>query len=119
LQTLAEQRWILSPLPSSSRLLFDELFLERGLAPPAPTVESASVHSNMAMAAATDLLALAPLAVARRFIAAGQLDKLTVAVDLTTMAIWGIWRRTSENDALVMRFRDALVLASVGRVRKR
>ncbi|MDB5858450.1 MAG: bacterial regulatory helix-turn-helix protein LysR family protein [Ramlibacter sp.] len=119
LQALAEQGWILSPPPSSSRLLFDDLFLERGLAPPAATVESASVHSNMAMAASTNLLALAPLAVARRYLAVGQLDKLPVAVDLTTMAIWGIWRRTGENDALVTRFRDALVLASVGRVRKR
>jgi DNA-binding transcriptional LysR family regulator len=119
LQALAAQGWVLQPRPSSSRLLFDDLFLVRGLTPPAPTVESGSIHSNMAMVASTDLLALAPLAVARRYIAAGQMERLAAAVDLTSMAISAIWRRTSENDALVARFRDALVLASVGRLRKR
>jgi DNA-binding transcriptional LysR family regulator len=119
LRTLAEQRWILSPRPSSSRVLFDDLFLVRGLAPPQPTVESVSVHSNMDMAATTDLLAIAPLAVARRHIASGRLHKLPATVDLTGMSVSAIWRRTGENDALVARFRDALVLASVGRVRRK
>ncbi|CAN7770055.1 LysR substrate-binding domain-containing protein [Variovorax sp. LjRoot84] len=119
LRTLGEQQWILPPLPSSSRLLFDELFLMRGLTPPLPTVESVSVHSNMDMVATTDLLAVAPLAVVRRHVASGHLHKLPVSVDLTGMSISVIWRRTGESDALVTRFRDALVLASAGRARKK
>jgi DNA-binding transcriptional LysR family regulator len=119
LRTLADQGWILQPPPSSSRLVFDELFLMRGLTPPAPSVESASIHSNMGVAATTDLLAVAPLTVARRYMASGQLHKLPASVDLTAMSISAIWRRTGESDALVARFRDALVLASVGRVRKK
>jgi hypothetical protein len=35
------------------------------------------------------------------------------------MSVSAIWRRTGENDALVARFRDALVLASVGKLRKK
>jgi DNA-binding transcriptional LysR family regulator len=119
LRALGEQRWILAPRPSSSRVLFDDLFLVRGMTPPPPTVESASVHSYMDMVATTDLLAISPMVVARRFIASGRLHKLPVSVDLTGMSISAIWRRTGENDALVARFRDALVLASVGRLRKK
>jgi DNA-binding transcriptional LysR family regulator len=119
LKTLGRQKWILAPRPSSSRLLFDELFLERGLSPPMPTVESQSVHSNMDMVATTDLLGMAPLAVARRHVAAGRVHRLPVMVNLAGMSISVIWRKSSGNDAMVTRFRDALVLASVGSVRKK
>lgn len=119
LRALAQQSWVLPPPPSSTRTLFDELFLVRGLTPPGPTVESASLHSNLMMIATTDLLALAPRVVAQHYIAAGQLQKLPAAVALTGMSVSAIWRRTGENDALVARFRDALVLASVGKLRKK
>jgi DNA-binding transcriptional LysR family regulator len=119
LRALAQQSWVLPPAPSSTRTLFDELFLVRGLTPPAPTVESASVQSNLMMVATTDLLALAPRVVAQHYIAAGRLQKLPAAVTLTGMSVSAIWRRTGENDALVARFRDALVLASVGKLRKK
>ncbi len=119
LAALAQQNWILAPLPSSSRLLFDNLFLERGLTPPVPVMESASVHSNLEMVAVSDLLAVAPMSVARRMISQGALRKLKVSADLTGMSISVIWRRTGEADPLVSRFRDALVVASMGRVRKK
>jgi DNA-binding transcriptional LysR family regulator len=118
LSALARQDWILAPLPSSSRLLFDNLFLERGLTPPVPVIESASVHSNMEIVAGSDLLAVVPMAVARRMIAQGVLRKLHVSVDLTGMSISVVWRRTGEADPLFSRFRDALVVASMGRTRK-
>ena len=119
LAVLAKQDWILAPLPSSSRLLFDNIVLERGLTPPVAVMESASVHSNLEMVAESDLLAVAPISIARRMITQGALRKLHVSADLTGMSISVIWRRTSEADTLVSRFRDALVVASMGRVRKK
>ena len=118
LNALARQDWILAPLPASSRLLFDNLFLERGLTPPVPVIESASVPSNMEIVASSDLLAVVPMSVARRMIAEGVLRKLHVSVELTGMSIAVIWRRTGEADDLIGRFRDALVVASMGRSRK-
>lgn len=112
LSVLAEQGWILQPPPSSTRLLFDELFLDRGMAPPVPVVESASVHSNIAMVAATDLLAVVPLPVAQRMIAKGELQRLPARVELTRMSLSIVWRRTADADPLVSRFRDAVVAAS-------
>jgi DNA-binding transcriptional LysR family regulator len=119
LSVLAQQEWILAPEPFSSRLVFDEIFLERGLSPPVPVIESASVHSNIEIVAVTDLLAVAPLSLARRMITQGTLRKLQVSATLTGMSISFIWRRTGDTDALIGRFRDALVVASVGRVRKK
>jgi DNA-binding transcriptional LysR family regulator len=116
--TLARSGWILQPAPSSTRLAFDELFLLRGLPPPVPVIESASVHSNLELLARTDLLALAPLALARRHVASGALQRLSCAAALPGMSIAAIWRRTSELDPLAMRFRDALVAASAGRTRR-
>jgi DNA-binding transcriptional LysR family regulator len=72
----------------------------------------------MEIVAGSDLLAVVPMAVARRMIAQGVLRKLHVSVDLTGMSISVVWRRTGEADPLFSRFRDALVVASMGRTRK-
>jgi DNA-binding transcriptional LysR family regulator len=111
LEVLAGQGWILQPPPSSTRLLFDELFLDRGMSPPVAVVESASVHSNISMAAATDLLAVVPLPLAQRLIAKGELQRLSAKVELTRMSVSAIWRRTADLDPLLVRLRDALVTA--------
>lgn len=112
LALLALEDWILQPEPSSSRLLFDQLFVERGLSPPLPVIESASVHSNMETVAVTNLLAVAPLAVARRMIAAGELHQLKLPLDLARMPLSLVWRRSGSDDALIRLFRKALLTAA-------
>jgi DNA-binding transcriptional LysR family regulator len=112
LDMLAQQDWILQPEPSSTRVLFDALFLDRGLVPPVPVIESASVHSNMETVAVTDLMALAPFAVARRMIASGELHQLRVKVELAPMPLSFVWRRTGDDEPLAILFRDALVQAA-------
>lgn len=112
LELLARQDWILQPEPSSSRVLFDQLFLDRGLAPPVPVIESASVHSNMEIVALTRLLSMAPRAVARRMIASGELHELAAPVGLARMPLSCVWRRTADDDSLVKLFVQALVEAA-------
>jgi DNA-binding transcriptional LysR family regulator len=115
LATLAEHHWVLQPVPSSTRLVFDELFLERGMVPPVPTVESVSAHSNMEIVAATDLLGIAPLAVARPHIATGRLHAIAPEAALARISISLIWRRASGADPLLARLRRALVAAGAAR----
>jgi DNA-binding transcriptional LysR family regulator len=112
LSLLASEDWILQPEPSSSRLLFDQLFVERGLSPPVPVIESGSVHSNMETVAVTNLLALAPMAVAKRMIRSGELHQLNVPVDLARMPISLVWRRSGAGDPVLELFRKALVRAA-------
>jgi len=118
LAALAAQRWALQPVPSSTRLVFDELFLGRGLAPPVPTVESASAHSIMDIVASTDLLGIAPQALARRHIATYRLHRLATPLPLAGMSISLIWRRASGDDPLLARMRRALLAAAAARRRR-
>lgn len=112
LELLSRQDWILQPVPSSSRMLFDQLFLDRGLVPPVPVIESASVHSNMEIVAMTHLLSMAPRAVARRMIASGELRELTAPLGLPRMPLSCVWRLSGDDDALVKLFVRALVQAA-------
>lgn len=107
--TLARQGWVLSPHASSMRLAFDEGFLQRGLVPPIPAVESASARNNLAIAARTDLLALSSMTLARPLLERGRLVRLDTASPLPGLWLSAIWRRTSEVDAATMRFRDLVV----------
>jgi DNA-binding transcriptional LysR family regulator len=111
LATLAAHQWVLPPIQSSTRLAFNELFLAKGLMPPTPVVESQAAHSNMDIVAATDLLGIAPLALARRHIAMGRLHRLAPSVSLAGFPISVIWRRASNSDPVLARFREALILA--------
>jgi len=112
LAALAAQHWVLQPIPSSTRRAFDELFLGQGQVPPVPIVESESAHSIMEIVAATDLLGVVPLAVARRHLTAGSLHELTLKAALARIPISLIWRRSSRTDPLLGRLRDALVTAT-------
>ncbi|MDS1138966.1 LysR substrate-binding domain-containing protein [Pusillimonas sp. SM2304] len=115
LATLAAHQWVLPPIQSSTRLAFNELFLAKGLMPPIPVVESQAAHSNMDIVAATHLLGIAPLALARRHIAMGRLHRLAPSVDLTGFPVSMIWRRVNGSDPALVKFREALVLASRSR----
>jgi DNA-binding transcriptional LysR family regulator len=112
LPTLAKQRWALPPTTSSARTLFDELFASRGMTPPRPVVESASVLSNVELAAVTDLLVLTPLAVAQGLIRDGRVRRLPCAVNLPDIAISAIWRVSCASDPLVVAFLECLLKAS-------
>lgn len=57
---LQEQRWVLPGPATHTRRLFDALFLERGMQPPEPVVESASFHANLQLLEAANALTVAP-----------------------------------------------------------
>jgi DNA-binding transcriptional LysR family regulator len=52
--------WILPPPNTWTRTVLDGAFVRVGLAPPIPVVESASFHASLRIAAATDLVTVAP-----------------------------------------------------------
>jgi DNA-binding transcriptional LysR family regulator len=112
LAVLAREDWILPPVPSSSRVLFDQLFFEAGMSPPLPIVESASVQSNMEMVATTNLLSVVALGIARRTIAAGNLQQLQIALDLPPMPLSFLWRPSGDKDELVQWFMRAATSAA-------
>ena len=73
---LRQARWVLPPPGASTRLQFDQWFLEAGTTPPPPHIESLSFHANLALAATGTVLAVAPQSAVRRYAARGMVREL-------------------------------------------
>lgn len=69
LTALSNYSWILLPPGTQSRGAFDQAFLQRGIVPPLPVVESLSFYSNFQLASKTDLLTIAPEPALKHFAA--------------------------------------------------
>lgn len=113
LEQLAMCGWILPPRTSYTRGAFDRLFLQAGLEPPVPTIESQSFHTNLRIVAGTDLLAIVPRAA---FEAYGSLLAISTlpAASLDqpeTMVL--LWRRSVEALPEFTSFRQALLRSAV------
>ncbi|MBK5185565.1 LysR substrate-binding domain-containing protein [Paraburkholderia domus] len=57
---LLESSWVLPPLSSYTRRLFDQHFLDNGLIPPVPQIESMPFHTNLRLVTSGRLLTIAP-----------------------------------------------------------
>lgn len=60
LEAMKSARWALPSLGSHTRLQFDRLFMDAGTLPPAPYIESMSLHTNLSLAATGAVLTIAP-----------------------------------------------------------
>ncbi|MFM0212190.1 LysR substrate-binding domain-containing protein [Paraburkholderia sediminicola] len=60
IEQLHEEDWIVAAAGSETRRTFDSLFLNHGLMPPRPVVESMSFHTNLQIAGAMNALTIAP-----------------------------------------------------------
>ncbi|MBZ5789686.1 LysR family transcriptional regulator [Burkholderia contaminans] len=60
IEQLQREAWIVSTTGTDTRRAFDTLFVDHGLKPPRPLVESMSFHTNLQMADALGALTVAP-----------------------------------------------------------
>lgn len=105
LERLAEAEWILPPADSETRRVFMDTFLQAGITPPLPVIESRSVIANMAIVAHVPLLTAAPLSAARERQKLGLLKILPVRVDSSVAPVSFIWRRARQDSAAIARLR--------------
>lgn len=75
---LQEAHWVLPPHSASTRLQFDQWFLEQGAMPPVPHVESLSFHTNLSLAASGLALTVAPLNAVRHCASRGMVRELPI-----------------------------------------
>jgi DNA-binding transcriptional LysR family regulator len=94
LELLARQAWVLPPAGAFTRMAFDQIFVRAGLKPPMAAISSFSFHSNLQLAAASDLLTVAPESAVRTY---GQALKLKIIP-----AEWG-----EQNSGVVLAFRES------------
>ncbi len=69
---LSQWPWILHPLSSPMRSVFESALAEEGIATPANVVETTSIQATLQLLQSSDMLAVLPRSVMRRPLASGQ-----------------------------------------------
>jgi DNA-binding transcriptional LysR family regulator len=67
IELLQAARWVLPPHGASTRAQVEQWFLQRGVLPPVPHIESLSFHTNLSLAAAGTMLTVAPWTAVRHY----------------------------------------------------
>jgi molybdate transport repressor ModE-like protein len=78
LADLVAQAWILAPLPSFTRVVVDQHFLDHGLALPQPAIESLSFHTNLQIVGRSELVTAAPFSAVAHYSRLGLMQHLRV-----------------------------------------
>jgi molybdate transport repressor ModE-like protein len=113
---LAEMPWVLAPLPSFTREVVDQHFLDHGLALPRPVVESLSFHTNLQIVGRTELVTAAPSSAIAHYSRLGLVQRLRVDREPTATPLLFLAHRETMPLRAVQDFSAAL-LAEAGGVR--
>ncbi|MDO8300901.1 MAG: LysR substrate-binding domain-containing protein [Lacisediminimonas sp.] len=116
LAALLDYSWILLPRGSQSRAAFDDAFVQQGLVPPLPVVESLSFYSNFHLASKTDLLTIAPSAALEHFAAANIVKAIKIRWPIGLSPFMFFCLKEMSDGAAISAFRTALL--AHGRLRK-
>lgn len=82
LADIVGQPWVLAPLPSFTRVVVDQHFLDAGLALPRPAIESLSFHTNLQIVGRSDLVTAAPFSAVAHYSRLGLVQRLRVDREL-------------------------------------
>ncbi|WP_240566977.1 LysR family transcriptional regulator [Halomonas flagellata] len=80
LAELSRWPWILHPLSSPMRRVFEEALAEAGIASPADTIETTSTQTTLQLLLSSDMLAVLPRSVLKRPLASGQYVTLPLII---------------------------------------
>jgi DNA-binding transcriptional LysR family regulator len=96
-EQLQEADWIVAATGSETRRVFDSMFLNQGLMPPRPVVESMSFHTNLQMVEAMDALTIAPRSAVQLYQRTGIVQALKSPLKMPTGTISLIHLNTNAN----------------------
>jgi len=92
-ELLQQARWVLPFHGAATRVQFDQWFLEAGVIPPLPHIESLSFHTSLSLAAGSSLLTIAPQSAVRHYQARGMVRELPLARPMPHGALFFITRQ--------------------------
>ncbi|MFL9997126.1 LysR family transcriptional regulator [Paraburkholderia sediminicola] len=87
IEQLHDEDWIVASAGSETRRVFDSLFLNHGLMPPRPVVESMVFHTNLQMVGAMDALTIAPHSAVQLYQRMGAVQPVKSVLKLPTGTI--------------------------------
>ncbi|CAG2145478.1 LysR family transcriptional regulator [Cupriavidus numazuensis] len=76
LSNLRDYDWVITPRGAHTRTLFEAPFLNAGIVPPQPTVESFSFHTNLCIVAQSRMLTIAPESAVRHYAQLGMVRQV-------------------------------------------
>jgi LysR family transcriptional regulator of abg operon len=107
-ERLAAESWVMPAPTSMLRRLIEQGFLQAGLVPPVPVVESTSPVTNVQLVAAGLGLSAAPAATVRHELAIGRVKRVRVTPAIAPGPVALIWRAGVANPRVAL-LREALL----------
>ena len=106
---LAERDWILPPTTYTARILVQRAFLESGLLPPEPVIESINIPAMLAFAKGGLGITPAFESTVREDLASGALRRIRMEKELPSVPIGLAYRKARGDLSAVLGLRDALM----------
>ncbi|ABB13141.1 LysR substrate-binding domain-containing protein [Burkholderia lata] len=111
-EQLQREEWIVPHAGTDTRRAFDALFVDHGLMPPRPLVESMSFHTNLQMADALGALTVAPQSAVLHYARMGVIRRVGGFPVMPVGEIALIHLATMTGLPALQRFRDAVEAAA-------
>jgi DNA-binding transcriptional LysR family regulator len=105
---LADREWILPPISYTARILVQRAFLEAGLLPPDPIIESINIPAMLALVRGGLGVSVAFESTVREHLASGVLRRIRVDRELPSVPIGLAYRKTTADLSTVNALRDSL-----------
>jgi LysR family transcriptional regulator of abg operon len=109
---LASEPWILNFRPSRNRMLIEQKFLQAGIIPPVPVVESDSPVTNVRLVAEGLGLAMVPGRTMREAERAGGIRRVRVCPAISPTALGIVYRQSASMHPRIMSLRCAIARLS-------
>ncbi|WP_175690941.1 LysR substrate-binding domain-containing protein [Burkholderia anthina] len=107
-EQLRGEDWIIPHTGTDTRRAFDALFVDHGLMPPRPLVESMSFHTNLQMADALGALTVAPRSAVQHYVRMGVVRRVDGFPVMPVGEVALIHLATMADMPALQRFRDAV-----------
>lgn len=108
LEDLVRQSWALLSIDAQTRNTFDQAFIQNGLVPPTPVVESLSFFSNLHLVAVSDFLTIAPATAVARFEKLKMIRQIAFEWPISPSPLLLITRNEKKGIDSLARFRTIL-----------
>nr|WP_269845262.1 LysR family transcriptional regulator [Candidimonas nitroreducens] len=108
LDDLVPQNWALLSIDSQTRNTFDQAFIQNGLVPPTPVVESLSFFSNLHLVSVSDFLTIAPATAVARFEKLKMIRQIAFEWPISPSPLLLITRNEKNSIDSLARFRTML-----------
>ncbi len=95
LAQLMDWPWILHPLSTPTRKLFEETLADKGLKSPVNLVETTSIFTTLQLLQGSDMIAIFPVSAVRDYIRRGMISRLPITFD-RQLEDYGILSRKGE-----------------------